>query len=58
MDPLTSEKWKHNRSESCIKKYFLYFREYSDNRYADYINFKNMKQYGNNKNNRKIQECA
>lgn len=36
----------------------MYFREYPDNRCADYINFKNIKQYGNNKNNRKIQECA
>ena len=58
MDLLTSEKRKHNGSESCIKKYFLYFREYPDNRCADYINFKNIKQYGNNKNNRKIQECT
>ena len=58
MDNFTNEKPEHDRSKSCITENFLYFRKYPDNRCADYINFKNIKQYGNNKNNRKIQECT
>ena len=55
MDLLTSGKWKHNGSESCIKKYFLYFREYPDNRCADYINILNINSMETTKTTEKFQ---